>query len=827
MSTSRILPPQTRTEAFGLFVIIESRRVVLPLKGVECDFSVRGGVAEVCMTQIFRQENRKPLDCEYLFPLPADGSAYSCEAEINGRIIRAEIKERQEARKFVAEKKAEGRRTALVESERDNLFTISLGNVQPDDLVIVRLKYIQPLRTLGALRSIEIPFCPGVRYIPGNPLLRSNRGKGTQDDTNEVPDASRITPVRIDELHPDAAFVDVRGTLDGEFTDEKSVISPSHSVDVKASEGEVSIRLSSRDEVPDRDFVVRWEERNADKIAPRAWIREKGNETYALLEVRAPQDETVQRTALDFYFLVDRSGSMQGQKWEKAVEALQSCVAVLGRDDRAMITFFENRHHDFAEQPLSPSALLVDPQFQGLKRLGATGGTVMAGALQHVLELANAHSQGRERNLILITDAQIGNDAAILRLMKSAPDMPVHCFGIDIALNDALLLALSRQQGGSFHSLNPNDNIQAAVTALGKTLRRPVLLDPQLSEGWENSDARIPNLYAGQILYVSARAGANQPLRLTAKTPAGQIVQYDFQARALAQESPYLHWCKTRIQRWLSEDKAAEAIKLSVASNLLCRLTAFVAWDSSEKVAIATHELVQPSMAPAAAGLYAFSKIQRVARVDDTVHMIVRQPALADLTQEAKENSKGKTRMGFYASAPSNGRILKKEKSSFDLSALTKLFKRHQKVPYNKLFAACQKFGGDDWRAGWEAIATGFERIPGNRERLIEAMHLLIAKLNLCWKLRRAVEESKNRTDLVKRLRLAELEFRALEKKHGNTGQFQDITSLFLHAQGVSETTSDEQVASFAMEIRRVALQMLNAMGASVASRSVAAQNPA
>src|SRR6266567_7339305 len=218
MKTSRI--PQPTLERFGLFAVIESKRMTLPLKGLECDFSVVSGIAEVSMTQIFRQENEKPLDCEYLFPLPADASVYFCEADINGRTIRAQVRERQEARQLAAEKKAAGFRTALVESERDNLFTLSLGNVQPCDLVVIQLKYFQTLRSLAETRSVEIPFCPGIRYIPGKPLLRTNKGTGVIDETDEVPDASRITPVRIDAEHPDAAYVEVRGTLDGRFVNE-------------------------------------------------------------------------------------------------------------------------------------------------------------------------------------------------------------------------------------------------------------------------------------------------------------------------------------------------------------------------------------------------------------------------------------------------------------------------------------------------------------------------------------------------------------------------------------------------------------------------------
>lgn len=595
MPTSRTL--QSATGQFGLFAIIESRRVVLPLKGVECEFRVRGGVAEVCLSQIFRQENPQALDCDYLFPLPADSAVYFCEADINGRLIRAEARERSEARQLAAQKKAEGFRTALVESERDNLFTLNLGNVQPDDLVIIRVKYFQTLRSLDELRSVEIPFCPGVRYIPGKPLLRSNRGKGIADDTDAVPDASRISPVRIDAWHPDASYVDVQGSIDAEYAEAQSLVSASHAIEVKSADGDLRVTLSNKGEVPDRDFVLRWKERNAGAVAPRAWTCKHRTEIYSLLEIRAPKQTSARRTALDFYFLVDRSGSMAGMKWLKAVEALQNCVRMLGPDDRAMITLFENRFHDFAEGPLPAGELIEDPNFQSLPRMGTGGGTEMAPALRHVLEVAEAKSQGRERNLILITDAQIGNESAILDLMKEAPGMAVHCFGIDIALNDALLLALTRQQGGTFHSLNPNDDIQAAVSALGNTLRQPVLLDLRLSEGWESADAKLPNLYSGQILYLSARAAGDTPLKLTARTPAGEPVSFDFQRHASVQEAPYLHWCRTRIHRLVAERQNQDAIKLSVASNLLCQLTAFVAWDESEKVIVARHDLIQPNMA--------------------------------------------------------------------------------------------------------------------------------------------------------------------------------------------------------------------------------------
>jgi Ca-activated chloride channel family protein len=680
-------------DRFGLFTITETTRTKLPLKGVECDFSVLSGVAEVAMTQIFRQENPAPVNCEFLFPLPADASVYFCEADINGRRIRAQVREREEARQLVAEKKAAGFRTAMVESERDNLFTLSLGNVQPDDLVIVELKYFQTLRSLAGMPSIEIPFCPGERYIPGNPIIHSNRGKGVVDDTDAVPDASRIRPVRIDFTHPDAAYVDIRGRLDAKFVCERDLGSPSHPITVHRAGDEIRVTLSDKGDVPDRDFVLRWRETNVESVVSRAWCRAKDQEVYALLEIRAPQNSAPERAPVDFYFLVDRSGSMANEKWFKAVEALQSCLKVLTPSDRAMVTFFESAWQDFAERPLNPKQLLEDEKFQNVAKLGARGGTELARALQHVLEMVQRHSSYRPKNLILITDAQIGNEPAILELTRTAPDLPVHCFGMDFALNDALLLALCRQQGGTFHSMNPNDDVQTAVSSLGRTLGQPVLLDLRLSDGWEAANACIPNLYAGQVHYLSARSRYEKPLELCARTDRAEPLKLSFSNQSANFDSPYLHWCKSRIERLVAEGKDREAVQLSIKSNQVCTLTAFVAWDESEKVPIARHELVQPSLQDRLLGLEGACTFVSDVR-------LLRHAATDRQT------------------------LLSKMRSAEIPSTKEKVLALLEKTSNEKLDDICRRLGVTSWKALLKAIwkwlndAPERERFPRNRQVL-------------------------------------------------------------------------------------------------------------
>ncbi len=184
MKTPRLSAPSTE---FGLIAWLENTRVALPLKGVECRFQVTGAIACVELDQIYQQNTDRPLDCTYTFPLPAGAAVYRCELLVNGRMIRAKVEEKEAARRIYREQKAEGRRAALVESERENLFTLSIGNVQPGDVTVVRFAWFQVLDRVGDGLRLLVPTCPGVRYIPGKPLLRGLSGRGTADDTDQVP----------------------------------------------------------------------------------------------------------------------------------------------------------------------------------------------------------------------------------------------------------------------------------------------------------------------------------------------------------------------------------------------------------------------------------------------------------------------------------------------------------------------------------------------------------------------------------------------------------------------------------------------------------------
>lgn len=359
----------------------------------------------------------------------------------------------------------------------------------------------------------------------------------------------------------------------------------------------ITLQLGSA--VPDRDFVLRWQELPTESAAGNAWICTEEADTWGLVQVKAPEHASgAEQYQQDVYFLVDRSGSMEGEKWMKTAEALKSFVRQLGKLDRVWITFFESNFADFAEEPWPAPKLLSDRNFLSVEKRGTGGGTEMLPALEHVLEMASRFSfdQKRRAVLVLITDGEIGNEEAVLAALRPYPSLRVHAFGIDVTVNDALLRQLARQQHGSVTLQTPADDVARAVSSLGAKLRRPVLTNFELGAGWQSASDYLPDLYASDVVSLPLRRmQARAELKISGRLPDGSVHTLALQPRQTANPALRLLWMRDHIQHLLGQNKA-EAIRLAIETNLICDGTAFIAWDREEKVPVAVATLYQPAL---------------------------------------------------------------------------------------------------------------------------------------------------------------------------------------------------------------------------------------
>ena len=127
--------------------------VAIPLRGVAVSGEVYSGHALVTVRQRYQNTEKKPVEAVYTFPLPSEATLCGFAMVCDGRRIEGVVKEREEAFRQYDDAISAGHGAALLEQERANVFTASVGNLLPGEETLVEVQYVQRLQAdEGALR---------------------------------------------------------------------------------------------------------------------------------------------------------------------------------------------------------------------------------------------------------------------------------------------------------------------------------------------------------------------------------------------------------------------------------------------------------------------------------------------------------------------------------------------------------------------------------------------------------------------------------------------------------------------------------------------------
>jgi Ca-activated chloride channel family protein len=245
--------------------------------------------------------------------------------------------------------------------------------------------------------------------------------------------------------------------------------------------------------------------------------RRNGHDHFLFLF--APQVESRQGSTLpkDIVFVIDRSGSMSGEKIEQAKNALHFILGQLGENDRFSIVSFNDYLSTLAHtlQPVEKRALSDARRY--VNRLNADGSTDLEAALQAGLDIL-AHSEYRNvpRIIVFLTDglptAGVTDDALIARLVAQTNarlEARLHVFGVGYDVNTHLLDRLAADNGGTVTYVQPGENLEAALTGFYEHIAHPVLTDVEVEfEGIETSDLyphTPPDLFQDSSLLLAGR----------------------------------------------------------------------------------------------------------------------------------------------------------------------------------------------------------------------------------------------------------------------------------------------------------------------------------
>lgn len=432
----------------------------IPLEGVVVEGVVYGAEARIVLKQRYRNVEKYPIEAIYTFPAPSDATVVGFVLETAGTRFEADVEEREAAFARYEEALTSGHGAALLEEERKNVFTASVGNLVPGEATLVEVTYVQKLSAdEGALR-LMIPTVVAPRYIPGSPQ-GDRSGHGVADPTDRVPDADRISP-RVGQV-----TYSVQLDIVFDAGSAVSIESPSHAV-LAREESNSKLRVSfASPEMPlDRDIVL-IARGAAGEIA--GVVAERNGEsgqpgTFALTLVPDLFDPSKPAGPRDVVFVVDVSGSMGGEPLEQAKAALRLCLRHLREGDRFNVIPFSDGVYPFWPElvPYTQSTLArADAQVNALQTVG---GTEMLAPLVNVRELAARSS--RELVCVLLTDGQVGNEAEIVeQTLIPGARMRFYTFGIGLAVSDLLLRELARRTGGSVEFIHPGERLDEKVIA--------------------------------------------------------------------------------------------------------------------------------------------------------------------------------------------------------------------------------------------------------------------------------------------------------------------------------------------------------------------------
>ena len=490
---------------------------------VETDVAIQvtGLIARTRVAQTFQNPGTDWVEGVYVFPLPENAAVDRMRLRVGERILEGQVREKGEARREYAKAVSEGKKAALVEQQRPNLFTNAVANIGPGEIVRVVIEYQQTLAWESGEVRLRFPLAVTRRYVPSGaslpdepktlePLLTAAAQSGTVSDAD-------VEPL----LHPDyapASFgavnpVSITVTIDSAVPLAKVTTSYHDTWTEKSTATRTRVYLQKEQSEADRDFELAFAPQSGSQPQAAVYSERLGDTDYALLMVMPPDaaagDRAAQAMPRETVFVIDTSGSMQGASMQQAKEALLHGLTTITPRDRFNIVEFNSITRPMWPDALPATAANVEAARHWVLRLKADGGTEMAGALSFAL--GGRETPGVLRQVVFITDGAVGNEDQLFKLIaRKLGGTRLFTVGIGSAPNGHFMAKAAQFGRGTFTYIAEGREVNEKMSRLFAKIDSPVLRDVTVT--WpdgtavETFPARIPDLYRGEPVVVAVAA---------------------------------------------------------------------------------------------------------------------------------------------------------------------------------------------------------------------------------------------------------------------------------------------------------------------------------
>jgi Ca-activated chloride channel family protein len=532
--------------------------------------TIRDQLAVTHVDQVFYNPNDWTIEGTYIFPVPDDAAVSGFTLWVDGQPVEGQVLDATQARQTYEQIVSKMRDPALLEYIGRGAVQAHIFPIAPQGERRIELEYTQALPAVGGL----------VRYV--YPLNTEKFSVSPIESVTISVDIQSNVPIR-------------------------AIYSPSHEVDVnRESENHAVVGYEAANVLPNIDFSLYYSlgETEAFHLLTFRDPSDSSEPDGFFLVLLTPRINTVDQVIpKDLLLVLDRSGSMEGEKFQQAQQAARYILDNLNSEDRFNIISFSTGIEMYASQ-LRPASEVAQAR-SWVDSLRAEGSTDINRAL---LEAAAMVNPERPTYLIFLTDGLptegVTDSHSILSNFSSnAPDnLHLYAFGVGYDVDTILLDTLTQDHHGRSTYVQPGMKLDEILSSFYNSIRAPIMTSLDLSfssiSTYDLYPDPLPDLFAGSqvILLGRYREGGKTAISLTGQvngerqtfTFPDQIFEEQSPASSLQASIPRL-WATRKVGYLLNEIRLQGAnkeiidqiVRLSILYGIVTPYTSYLVTDQA------------------------------------------------------------------------------------------------------------------------------------------------------------------------------------------------------------------------------------------------------
>ena len=413
----------------------------LALKKVRINGNVIGKFGTFEFEQTFLNNTGKVLEVGYTFPIVETATVTGFEVKVGDKVLVGKCKEKEKAQKDYQRNLVKGNSAYLMEQKADNVFNISVGKLDKNEEVKIKITYIDKFEIIDNKINVLIPTLVTPRY---NSEVTDKLEYGNVDYTVDF-------------------NINILKSIN-----RKSINCTSHRINL--IDEEKSERVEVLDYDLSRDFKLEIECKN-EMISNAIMSKTKTGEDVIYLSFMPDIIDSYEDSEKEYIFVVDISGSMMGEKIEQTKKAVVECLRQLDEGDKFNIVAFESEFEAMNIDSIEYNDRNIEKAIKYINDLQPRGGTEILKPIKFSL-----YEKHEDKIILLFTDGQVGNEVEIINYVeKNINRSRIFPFGIDSNVNSAFIKQLAKAGNGKAELIQPKERIDDKIIRTFARIQTPLL----------------------------------------------------------------------------------------------------------------------------------------------------------------------------------------------------------------------------------------------------------------------------------------------------------------------------------------------------------------